>query len=488
MKIKSYLLLVFLFFSPHIFSQEARNLTLHECIEIACDSSLQAFISEHYYNSDSSKYAIYKASKLPSLSLKVNPLEYNRNILKRYDYENNLDVYRTQQILQSSGSIALTQDVNLTGGTIFADSEFGYINNRGDIGYSQFSSVPIRLGYSQKLFGFNRLKWEKKIEPLKFEKAKKEFLFRQQEIAENIVNQFFILTRAQKEYDLALENKLTTDSLYNIALEYNKISSISHADLLTLELDKINSVNTFQKARLSLKNAQTSLIDLLNIEDNFIIVIIPEPKEYLSIPIEQAISMTKHNNPNYLLFKQKILEAKRDVDFAKKGLLFDANISASIGFNQVSTKFSEVYIKPLQQDFFSISLTIPIIDWGTRKAKLNIAKNDLNITELNNLIEEKKISQEIISTIDNFKTQQDFLNSALLSINIANQAYKINKERFILGKIDINSLNYSLSRYNETQYNYIEILRMYWASYYKIRKLTLYDFANNIPLSSQIYK
>ena len=39
------------------------------------------------------------------------------------------------------------------------------------------------------------------------------------------------------------------------------------------------------------------------------------------------------------------------------------------------------------------------------------------------------------------------------------------------------------SRRQEANKNYIEALKNYWLSYYKLRKLTLYDFEMNIPLA-----
>ena len=52
-------------------------------------------------------------------------------------------------------------------------------------------------------------------------------------------------------------------------------------------------------------------------------------------------------------------------------------------------------------------------------------------------------------------------------------------------KADINSLTLSLNRRQEAERNYISALRNYWVSYYKIRKLTLFDFDLGLSLSSK---
>lgn len=73
-------------FSVSLYSQEHKELDLFECIEIASDSSLQAFIAQNYYQSGYWEYRSCKAARLPALSLKMTPVQYNRNIVKRYDF------------------------------------------------------------------------------------------------------------------------------------------------------------------------------------------------------------------------------------------------------------------------------------------------------------------------------------------------------------------------------------------------------------------
>ena len=61
-------------------------------------------------------------------------------------------------------------------------------------------------------------------------------------------------------------------------------------------------------------------------------------------------------------------------------------------------------------------------------------------------------------------------------------AYDETRERFIIGKADISSLTLSLNRQQQAQQNYISALQNYWQNYYKIRRLTLFDFVSGIPL------
>lgn len=148
-------------------SQDHIKLDLQKTIQLANDSSLEAFRTQNMYLSGYWEYRTYKANRLPSLTLNMTPAEYNRDITKRYDSENDLDVYRSQQSFYASGNLAIQQNFDLTGGTFYLQSQLGYMRSFGGSKSTQFTSVPIRLGYSQSLVGYNSFKWERKIEPLK---------------------------------------------------------------------------------------------------------------------------------------------------------------------------------------------------------------------------------------------------------------------------------------------------------------------------------
>ncbi|MDR0680591.1 MAG: TolC family protein [Dysgonamonadaceae bacterium] len=456
------------------------KLTLNESIELATDSSLQAFRAKNEYQSAYWAYRSFKAGRLPSLTLRTTPLQYQRDFTRRYDSYENIDVYRQQQSLYSSGNLSISQNFDLTGGTFFIDSELGYMRNFGENAYTQFSSIPLRIGYSQALFGFNSFKWEKKIEPLKYEKAKRQFLYSREEISETVISYFFSLATSQMEYDMAADNVASSDTLYRIGQERHKIASISQSDLLTLRLEAVNARNSLKNAEINLKRAMFSFVSFLNLDKKTQVELkLPDRPEDIEILPDEALIYAQEYNPDFLAHKQELMEAEREVDRTKKTSNFDASISASIGFNQVAGDFQGAYRKPLQQDIISFGLTIPLVDWGVRKGKANMALNTLNVTKIS--IEQKKLSleQDVLMTVNDFNAQQDLISSAEEAMELATMAYNVTKERFIIGKADLNSLTLSLNRQNSAQRNYISALQNYWLNYYKLRKLTLFDFLKN---------
>lgn len=480
------LLLLWSFGVFSVFAQQRITLDLQQTISLANDSSLEAFRTKNMYLAGYWEYRTFKANRLPSLTLNMTPAQYNRDITKRYDSEQNLDIYRNQQSFYAYGNLAIRQNFDLTGGTFYLDTELGYMRSFGSNHYTQFTSVPIRLGYSQTLVGYNAFRWERKIEPLKFEKVKKEYIYNAQRVSEQATTHFFTLAMAQAEFDLAKENAASTDTLYRIGMERLKIASISRADLLTLKLDVVNARNTLQNATSALKRAMFSLASFLNMEKNTEIrVRLPGKPQSLAVPVDAALAAAQENNPEFLGLRQNVLEAEQTVDKTRKESRFNASINASIGFNQVAETFGEAYRKPLQQDMVSVRVSIPLIDWGVRKGKYNMARNNLNVIKTSARQNEISIEEEVIMTVSDFNVQQDLVTSAEEALDLSILAYNETRQRFIIGKADINSLTLSLNRQQEAQRNYISALQNYWLNYYKIRKLTLHDFASGFSLSDK---
>ena len=61
----------------------------------------------------------------------------------------------SQHSYSADGSLQISQNFDPLGGTFYLETGLQYMRNFGDNAGNQFSSVPVRIGYSQSLIGFN---------------------------------------------------------------------------------------------------------------------------------------------------------------------------------------------------------------------------------------------------------------------------------------------------------------------------------------------
>jgi outer membrane protein TolC len=487
MKLKTYLISLF-FVLPFVVNGQ-KQLSLQEAIKTATDSSLAVFKAQNLYLASYWEYRTYIAEKKPSLTLNTTLLDYNRSLVERYNSTLDIDEYRQQQNIYSYADATISQPLTFSGGTLSVVTDLSRLQNYGENSYTQFTSVPVSISLSQPLFAFNEYKWLRKIEPIKYEKAKKTYLQAVETISVNMVDYFFDLLVAHAGITMNTTNVANADTLYNIGQKRLEIASLSLADVLTLKVDAYNARNDLATAKKTLKNALFSFNSYLRINESITVdLLIPENLPSFQVDYEEALKLAMQNNPDVQGYQQELLEAARDLEETKRDNSFTATVTASYGLNQQNSLLKKAYQNPLDQQEAAITLSVPIIDWGQRRGTINTAKNNYRATNLT--IEQDYIDfrQEVMMAVTNFNMQLDIVNSAYETRKVAKQAYEITKQRFVIGKSDVNSLGLALTRQDEANVNYLEALRSYWKYYYTLRQLTLYDFENKKTLSQDFDK
>ncbi len=459
-------------------------MTLDNAIKIATDSSLAAFKAQNLYLSGYWEYRSYIAQKKPFVTLNANLLDYNRALVRVYNSELNINEYTEQRDVYSYANASVTQKLPFSGGTLYFDSELSRLQNFGEADNTRFSTVPLRIGLNQPLFGFNSLKWEKKIEPLKYEKAKKNYLQSVETISAAMVDYFFDLLVARTKVSMAVTNVANTDTLLNIGQKRLEIAALTLADVLTLRVDALNARNDLAEARKQLTKSQYVFNSFLRLGEGEIVELtVPDDILISEVNYNEAMQMALSDNPELLGYRQQLLESESDFEKARRENRFNATFNASFGLNQQNEVLPEAYRNLMDQQRAAFIFTIPILDWGKGQGKINMAKNNFEVTRLT--VEQAFIDfrQQVIMAVTDFNMQLDIIKSAGETRTAAREAYEMTKQRFMIGKADVYSLGLALGRQDQATLNYLEALRSYWKYYYTLRQLTLYDFVNRKALS-----
>ncbi|MBN1821938.1 MAG: hypothetical protein JW833_14555, partial [Prolixibacteraceae bacterium] len=173
--------------------EKSIKLTLSEVLNIAASQSIDAFRNKNMYLASYWQYRYYQAERLPSLSLSSDPVDFNRYRGKEYNFQTNQDEFRYRQYFNSDVSMSLSQNITPLGGRLYLQSGLEMIKNLGGDKSTSFTSTPVSINYMQELNGYNEMKWQSKIEPLKYEKAKKDLIQNNEELNQKAVTVFFSL-------------------------------------------------------------------------------------------------------------------------------------------------------------------------------------------------------------------------------------------------------------------------------------------------------
>lgn len=464
--------------------QTVRRLTLEESLEIARKNSPDALNSKQAFRSSFWQYRQYKGRYLPSLTLNGTVPDLQR----AFQLSRNIDgsvSYLPYQYVNYSADLSLDQRIGFTGGTLFLRSGLQRLDNTTDSTVTSYLTTPINIGYTQPVFQYNPFKWERKIEPLLYDVAKKKYLEDLEQINLTTTDHFFNLLQAQIDKRIALTNRSNYDTLYRIAKGRYQVGKIAENDLLLLELNLLKAQAAVETADLNLDNAQFFFKSYLRIRDTIPVELSPPANiEFFTVNPVIAIKEANMNSSASMNFTRRKLEAARDVNQAKMDNRFDATIKAVFGYNGSEATLPAAYKNQWDQEQVTIGLTIPILDWGVARGKIKMAESQQEIV-LNNIEQETMdYDRNIYLKVMQFNMQRNQLRIAAKADTVAKKSYDVTKGRYLIGKItSILELNNAQIENDSYQKAYLSALQTYWRSYFELRKLTLFDFRQNSPLN-----
>lgn len=466
---------------------QVRQLDLQEVIKLAQSNSLDALLAKHRFRSSYWSFRSYQANYLPSVSLQTDLIDLNRSIQKNAVLEDSIWVtkYAPSNQLNSTVSLEVSQNIPITGGRLYVSSQLGrldLLNNDP----ATLMSTPVSIGLVQPLFSFNKFKWQKKIEPLKYEGAKKTYLSAMEDVNLKAVRFFYDLALTQMNVKTSRFNVANNDTLYQIAKGRFELGMIDQGDLMQMELNLLTSTDDLNKSILDLEVKKSNLrtflgfVDKINIE---LSTTLDVPK--LKVDVDKAMQHARENNPQMFSMQQLILEAQQNLAQVQSNSRFTANLMAQYGLTQQGSDLAAAYTKPLQSQQLNIGVTVPILDWGMRKGQVKMAKSSLDVTTVS--VEQQKIDfeQQVFLDIMQFNMQDEQLILAAKTDTISRTRYDITKQKFMLGSLDVLKLNDALAQKDRAITNYMSALRTYWNYFYNVRKTTLWDFEKNVPLEQR---
>lgn len=461
-----------------------RYLTLEDVVAIARTQSPDAMAARHRFRGSYWQHRSFQAGYLPGLELNATTPNLFRNI-SAITLSDGTDVFVRRSQASSSATLSLSQRLGFSGGDVFINTGLERIDLiRSDGNSTSYLSTPINIGISQPLFSYNPYKWERKIEPLRYQEAKKRYIEDLEAISVRANNLFFDLLLAQINIEINTLNLNTNDTLYQIAKGRYSLGRIAENELLQMELNVLNSEALLEQSRINYEASLfrfRSYMRFDNVEN--ISLQVPQQRHNMVISVEEALAQARQNRSDLLAFERQRIEAESEVSRARSESRINANLFAVYGLTQTADNFSDVYIDPFDQQQLRIGVRVPIVDWGVGRGKVKMAESARELTNTN--VEQQVIDfeEEVYFRVMEFNMLDRQLTIAAKADTIAGIRYDISRERFLIGRIDIMELNIALEEKDRAKQSYLTALRNYWRGYYEMRNITLYDFLLDEPIT-----
>jgi hypothetical protein len=457
-------------------------LSLQKVIIMAKERSIAAKQASTTKQTRYWEYLTYKSNYQPQLSLDGILPGYNKTFIEVQQPDGTIQ-FEPVHNNNSSMNLSFSQTIAATGGTIFGTTQLQRFDDF-DRKKTLYNGVPFGIGYSQPLFSFNNLKWEQKIQPLKYTESRQAFIESMEGIAIKANGYFFDLLLAQVNFQIAETNLINTKKILLVAREKYDLGRISKNEILQLQLEQLKAEKSTGIAKRDMEIATLNLRSYTGLKDTEKIALqLPAATINMDVVTGKVVSEAYANRSDAIGFVRRVAEAKRDVSKAKGDNGLNATLTAQLGFSKSAAALHKVYQSPQDQQQIQVSFTIPVLDWGRSKSREKTAEANLQFTEYAVEQDKQIFTQEIVTQITLFELMKQQLVLTAQADSIASEKYQIAKDRYVLGNLSITDLSIAFQENDQAKRDYIFALRDFWGAYYQIRYLSLYDFETNQKIS-----
>lgn len=197
--------------------------------------------------------------------------------------------------------------------------------------------------------------------------------------------------------------------------------------------------------------------------------------EYI-VNYEEALSYAKELNSIQIQQKRRAFEADMNVARVKSNNRFNFNLNATFGLSQTAETIEGAYENPQNQEYVSLGVNIPILQWGAGRGRIKQAQANAELVK--STIEQETIDfeQDIYEKVASYNLNRKQLMISERAREVAEKRFEVSKQRYLLGKILITDLQIAQSEKDNALLSYMNAFRVFWQSYYELRRITHYDF------------
>lgn len=474
--------------STAVRTQDTVLLNLNEVISLAQSDAPDVLLSTTRLSNNFWRYQSFLSNYRPQIDFALNS-DFNRSVEGITQPDGGIN-FASRSLMTNFSGLTLRQDVAATGGQIFTRTGLQRLDifaTGANPSVTSYLFSPISIEFFQPLFNFNDLKWQRRVQPLRYEESRLGYSEDMEDIAFESAGLFFNVLSAQLNSEAAFREKANADTLYNLSIGRFEVGRIAETELLQLELSAMRADANLAQALLDLQTANEALRNFLGITRPVLFRLIPpDDLPGMVIDPEVALSSALANRSKAVEFQRRLMEAQLNVARAQGEAGPNINLRGTFGLQQTTGQFNMLFDDLIDQERVVLGLSMPIADWGKRRSQLEIARSQQDLERMNVQQERVNFEQEILLKVRQFDLVRNQVALAARTWEVAQKRHDITRQRYLIGKIGITELNIALNEQESARRAWVAALRNFWLAYYELRRLTLYDFENDRPLVRSI--
>lgn len=460
----------------HSIAQEV--LTLEKALNVAFEHSPSLIQSKLSLEQRQLNLKAQNASLKSQFSLDVSPFNYTRN--NQYDSYNSQ--WYANQSMSSTASLGIRQPIKWTDGTVSLINDFAWqdASNKTRNQSSTAFSHNLSLRIEQPLFTYNRTKMQLKELEYALENAKISYALQELNIEKNVTSQFYDVYQKQKDLNIAKDEYNNQKQNYEIIKNKVDAGLVAKEELYQAEVNLATSESSVYSAEISYENTKDNFKILLGMSLDEDVMVLPNT-DIVTVQVDpnQAV---KYALDQRMEIRQKQITLEQDVFNiirAKAENEFKGSISARIGMEALDSKIRNTYDNPTDNEQVGVTLTIPLFDWGAKKAKVKSSELAMESNQIDFDEQKKDITLNVRQICRNLPTLIRQIEIKKKNIENAEHTYEINLEKYRNGNLTGMELQQYQTQLTSAKQAYTNAIISYKIELLNLKIQTLWDFESN---------
>jgi outer membrane protein TolC len=457
-------------------------LTLDEAIRLAQDRGHQAHQALVTRDAARLRHDAFGARLLPQITLGGTVPTYNRSIIPVVQPDGST-LFRPQEQTNATLTATLSQRLPVTGGELFIASSLARLNVSGQQTVETWSSTPVLIGLRQNLLRPNTSAWDRREQSVRTEREERAFREAMEDVALTTTELFFDVYAARIALANAAANVAVNDTLYRINTGRYQVGRIGENDLLQSELAQLRAQTSLEGAQLTWERAVSALRLALRLPaDAAVEVVAPDAVPVVRATPERAVTEALRHRSDVTEWSLQEVQADRRVTEARLTNGVGATIQASVGFNATAPEMALAYRELLEARQFTLAVQVPLWQWGAHGATVQAAELDRERVASQSEAAREQLAHEARFAV--LQLEQARRNVELLTKadSVANARFTVAYNRYVIGRITIDNLFTAQAEKDQGVTQLVQARRAYWQAFYRLRRLTLFDWVEGTPI------
>jgi outer membrane protein len=415
------------------------------------------------------------ASLKSKFSLTLNPLEYTQT----REFNDLISSWNSRKTTESYGNFMISQPIVLTDARLTLSNRFGFYNS-----YSEYTSTTtngfsnnVSLSLDQPIFTYNRTKLAIKELQYALENAQLNYAIQLLALEMQVTQDFYIVYQQQQSLDISNQAFQNMQKSYEVSKNKVEAGISPREEMFQAELNLATARSDFENKQVSLENAKDDFKMLIGMSLYDDIIVLPNiAVDTVSVDIAFAIDKGLNN-------RMELRQRKIDIELSQFDLIqtkalneFKGNLGVTVGLFGDNSNVADIYSNPTNNENFSVSLTIPLWDWGERKSRIKASEASIKTADIAFEEEQNNIILGIRKVYRNLLNLSNQIEIARQNVTNAQLTYDLNLEKYKNGDLTGMDLNLFQNQLSEKQLTYTNSLISYKLELLNLKIQTLYDF------------